>query len=88
MAGPFQLAPQQTQSNIPTNLFTSTKVKVTNPQPFNGANSMTAGVSPTEFDTVGPGVTEFERSFGGAFLTVKNEGDSDHGNAPLTVETE
>ena len=72
MAGPFTLSPNQIQFQIPTNLFTSTKVIVTSPA--NGAIEMTAGGSASESSAFHAGVTEFSRNFGGVLLAVKNQG--------------
>ena len=70
MAGPFQLAPEEVQGGIPTNLLTSTVVTVECSR--GGLFEMTAGGSPTEVSQIGAGRTEYGRGFGGVLLAVKN----------------
>jgi hypothetical protein len=81
MAGPFSLNSNETQFQIPTNLFTSTKVTVTSP--VNGSIEMRAGGSEPEVSAFGAGVTEFVRQFGGVFLAVKNNSPQ-----PISIATE
>ena len=81
MAGPFSLNPDEIQFQIPTNLFTSTKVTVTSP--VNGSVEMRAGLSEPEVSAFHAGVTEFVRQFGGVFLAVKNQSSQ-----PITIVTE
>jgi hypothetical protein len=84
MAGPYELDPGQTQYGILTHpVWQNTRVIVTNNSNKAGKISMTAGASATEHDDVHPGVTNFDRNFGGVLLAVKNEGD-----VHLTVSTQ
>lgn len=80
MAGPFNLNANETQFQIPTNLFSSTTVIVTSP--VNGSIEMTAGGSASEASDIHAGVTEFVRQFGGVFLAVKNQSAQ-----PISIET-
>lgn len=82
MAGPYRLAPQEVQGGIPT--WPSprrTKVKVE--ALVKGNFEMTAGGAPTETNVIEEGPNNFERDFGGVYLSVKNLTDRD-----VTVTTE
>lgn len=82
MAGPFRLAPQEVQGGIPTwALGRQTKVIVD--CEAEGNFEMTAGGSPTEVNKLVLGRNQFERSFGGVLLAVKNLTTRD-----ITVTTE
>ena len=83
MAGPYKLAPTQSQGGIPTwPAHKRTKVLVSNATGSVGRIKMKAGVSPPEEHDVSPGQHEFDRDFGGLLLTVTNEG-----SVALTVGT-
>lgn len=83
MAGPYRLAPQEVQGNIPTwGAGKQTKVHVDTT--VDGGNfEMTAGGSASEVNELQLGRNTFERSFGGVYLAVKNLTQRD-----ITVTTE
>lgn len=80
-AGPLVLGPGELQTQIPTNLFTSTNVIIDSP--FEGAVEMRAGLSEPEFTEIKAGRTVLQRQFGGVFLAITNKSD-----ASISVTTE
>jgi hypothetical protein len=88
MAGPYVLPPGQTQYHIPTHpVWQNTTVKVENDTFEDGAFSMTAGGSATEYNQApARKISEFVRNFAGVELAVKNE--SKHDGPTLTFRTE
>lgn len=81
MAGPFRLAPNEVQSQIPT--WALGKETVVNVDcAVDGLFEMTAGGSPSETTSVKAGSNEFSRNFGGVLLAVKNLTNGD-----ITVTT-
>lgn len=82
MAGPFRLAPQEVQGQIPTFAF-GRQTKVVVDALVEGNFEMTAGGSATEVNALRVGRNEFERAFGGVLLAVKNLTTRD-----ITVTTE
>ena len=84
MAGPYKLAPTQSQGGIPTwPAHKRTKVLVSNATGSVGRIKMQAGLSAPEENDVSPGQHELDRDFGGLPLTVTNEG-----SVALTVSTQ
>ncbi|MEA5497715.1 hypothetical protein VB834_03370 [Limnoraphis robusta Tam1] len=71
MAGPFRLAPEEVQDGIPT-WGGGRQTKVIVDAQADGNFEMTAGGSGTEVNVLRPGRNEFQRSFGGVLLAVKN----------------
>lgn len=71
MAGPFRVAPQEVQAHIPTWAF-GRQTKVIVDCRADGNFEMTAGGSATEVNALRVGRNQFERSFGGVELAVKN----------------
>jgi hypothetical protein len=84
MAGPFFLDPGHGKTEIPTwPAGHQTRVIVYNRTPGVGHISMKAGASPPESSDVQPGEVNFDRDFGGVWLTVQNDG-----KVPLEVKTQ
>jgi hypothetical protein len=72
MAGPFSLAPGETQTQIPTFILGKITHVVVNCQ-VAGNIELHAGGSLAETDQCNAGNNEFDRNFGGVFLAVKND---------------
>ncbi|MCU0535556.1 MAG: hypothetical protein MUD14_16825 [Hydrococcus sp. Prado102] len=81
MAGPFRLAPQEVQYNIPTWHWPHNTTVIVDAA-VNGSVEMKAGGSPPETTSINPGNNQFSRSFGGVLLAVKNLSPAD-----ITVST-
>ena len=71
MAGPFRVAPQEIKSGIPT-WHGGRQTKVIVDCQADGNCDMTAGGSSTEVNVLRVGRNEFQRSFGGVQLAIKN----------------
>jgi hypothetical protein len=71
MAGPYKLAPNAIQYEIPTMGFGDITVVEVDAN-VAGVVEMTAGASPSERDTVVRGRNSFNRNFGGVLLAIKN----------------
>jgi hypothetical protein len=72
MAGPFSLAPGETQTQIPTFILGKKTAVVVNCS-VAGNIELHAGGSLSETDSCKVGSNEFDRNFGGVFLAVKND---------------
>jgi hypothetical protein len=81
MAGPFSLAPGETQRDLPTFILGRTTHVVVNCQ-VAGNIELRAGASQPETDSCQVGDNSFDRSFGGVLLAVTN-----HTSANITVST-
>jgi hypothetical protein len=81
MAGPFSLAPGETQRDIPTFILGKTTHVVVNCQTA-GSIELRAGASQPETDQCQVGDNDFGRSFAGVLLAVTN-----HTSANITVTT-
>jgi hypothetical protein len=82
MAGPFRLAPNEVQSQIPTWALGKETLVIVDCA-VDGFFEMRAGGSPPEMTSVKTNRNEFRRNFGGVLLAVKNLT-----NADITVTTE
>jgi hypothetical protein len=72
LAGPFSLAPGETQTQIPTFIL-GKKTHVVVNCTVAGNIELHAGGSLAETDQCNVGNNEFDRNFGGVFLAVKND---------------
>ena len=72
MAGPFSLAPGETQTQIPTFILGRKTAVVVNCT-VAGNIELHAGGSLAETDSCQAGNNEFDRNFAGVFLAVKND---------------